>query len=182
MKNNHLFSIFKFTNAQKVLSFLADNVGKEFVGSEIQKATGISKAGVYLALAELVKCELVVKVKKGGLLLFNANYQSPFVKQFKMLLNVIQLKPVLDSIRDLSTKIVLYGSASRGEDSPDSDIDLFIVSKDTKITQEKLFKVKFNRKIQSVIKVPSEIPEFKAKEKVFFDEVSRGITLWEMKE
>jgi len=182
MKNNCIDSVFRFTNTQKVLSFLANNIGKEFTGSEIQKAMDISKAGVYLALAELVKCELIIKVKKGNLLLFNANYDSPPIKQFKVLLNIVRLKPVLKSLKDVSVKITLYGSASRGEDYADSDIDLFIVSKDLALTKEKLSKIKLSRKIQAVVKTPSEIAEFKDKEKIFFEEVSRGIILWEAKE
>lgn len=182
MKRNPTDSVFRFTNAQKVLSFLADNTGREFSGREIQKATGISKAGVYLTLSELVKCELVVKVKKGSLLLFAVNYDSPLVRQFKVLLNIIRLKPILNSLKDSAIKITLYGSVSRGEDSPDSDIDLFIVSKDPETSKARLSKIKLNRKMQSVIKTPSEIPEFKEKEKIFFEEVSRGITLWEAKE
>ncbi len=182
MKKNIVDSVFRFTNAQKVLSFLADNTGREFSGSEIQRATSVSKAGVYLTLRELVKCKLVVKVKKGGLLLFTVNYENPLVKQFKVLLNIIRLKPILNSLRDLSIKITLYGSVSRGEDFPDSDIDLFIVSRDPETIKVKLSKIKLSRKIQTVIKTPSEIPEFKEKEKIFFEEVSRGITLWEAKE
>jgi len=182
MKKDSIISVFKFTNAQKVLSFLSENAGKEFSGSQIQKATGISKAGVYLTLTELVRHELVLKIKKGSILLFAINYDNPLVKQFKVLLNIIQLAPILKSIKNLSVKVTLYGSTSRGEDSLDSDIDLFIVSKEPDVTKERLSKIKSNRKLQTVIKTPSEIPELKTKEKVFFEEVSRGITLWEAKE
>jgi predicted nucleotidyltransferase len=182
MKKNSVDSVFKFTNTQKALSFLAENAGKEFSSSEIQKSTSISKAGVYLTLTELVRCELVLKIKKGSIFLFTVNYDNPLIKQFKVLLNIIRLNPVLNAIKGLSMKIMLYGSAGRGEDSLDSDIDLFIVSKDPEATKDKLSKVKLNRKLQTVVKTPSEIPEFKVKEKVYYEEVSRGITLWEAKE
>lgn len=42
--------------------------------------------------------------------------------------------------------IILFGSASKGEDMKDSDIDLFIQSKEKKVKLDK-FEKKLNRKI-----------------------------------
>jgi hypothetical protein len=42
--------------------------------------------------------------------------------------------------------------------------------------------IKTRQKIQSVIKTPSGLADFKDKEKIYYAEVDRGITLWEGKE
>jgi len=72
-KNNKTVDIFGATNSLKVLSYLSENPGKEFLCSEIQKAASISRAGVYLALGELSRQNLVSKSKKGKLLFYSIN-------------------------------------------------------------------------------------------------------------
>lgn len=179
-KNNA--NIFSATNTLKILSFLVDRPGEEFLGSEIQKATSISRAGAYIALRELIRQKLVLKVKKGKFLIYSVVYDDPIIKQFKVVRNIQILTPLLAKLKPLSKKIILYGSASRGEDSPESDVDLFIVTKDIEPVKDIIPGVKMKRKIQPVIKTPNELTDFQDKEKIFFEEVKRGITLWEDKE
>jgi len=76
---------------------------------------------------------------------------------------------------------VLYGSYSRGENDPASDIDLFILSKDPEATKDALSSLKTKQKLQTVIKTATEMASFKESEKVFMQEVERGIVLWEEK-
>lgn len=171
--------IFSATNSLKIVSFLAENAGKEFLGSEIQKATKLSRAGVYIALRELIKQKLVSKTQRGKFLVYYVVYDDAVIRQFKVLRNVLLLEPVIARLKPLSKKIILYGSASRGEDSPDSDMDLFMLSKDTEATKEILSSIKIKRKIQAVVKSPSELADLREKEKLFYGEVDRGIVLWE---
>jgi predicted transcriptional regulator len=65
MKKKNSSNLFSSTSSQKILSFLVDNPSKEFLAKEIQKAAAISKAGVYIAILELVKQGLVFKKGKG---------------------------------------------------------------------------------------------------------------------
>ena len=182
MKKKGNTDIFGATSTLKVLSFLVENPGKEFLGSEIQKATSISRAGVYITLRELTKQRLVIKTKKGKFLMYSVVYEEPILKQFKVMRNAQLLKPLVDKIKPLSKKIILCGSASRGEDDPKSDIDLFILAKDAGALKDIISNANTKRKIQAVIKSPTELADFKDKEKVYFEEVNRGITLWEEKE
>ncbi len=174
--------IFGATNSLKILSFLAENSGKEFLGREIQKATKLSRAGVYIALRELIKGKSVSKTQRGKFLVYSVVYEDPVIRQFKVLKNVLLLEPVIARLKPLSKKIILYGSASRGEDLPNSDIDLFVLSKDAEATKEILSSVRIKRKIQAVVKSPSEVADLKEKEKVFYGEVDRGIVLWQEKQ
>ena len=63
-----------------------------------------------------------------------------------------------------------------------SDIDLFILSQEPEEAKKIIASIKARQKIQSVIKTPSELADFKEKEKTYYAEVDRGITLWEKKE
>jgi predicted nucleotidyltransferase len=182
MKKKDGNSLFSSTNSQKILSFLVDNPSKDFLAKEIQKSTAISKAGVYIAMLELVKQGLVFKKGTGRSLLYSLNYEDPLVKQYKAFKNVLLLRTALSKLKNVSKKIILYGSASRGEDAGESDIDLFIVSREPLAVKEMLDSLKTKRKLQAVVKTPTDITEFKTKEHVYWNEVDRGIVLWEEKE
>lgn len=88
----------------------------------------------------------------------------------------------MSKLKSSSRKITLYGSHSRGENDPSSDIDLFILSKDPEATKDAVSSIKSRHKIQAVIKSASELSSFKESEKVFMEEVGRGVVLWEEKE
>jgi len=176
------FSTFSSTSPLKILSFLAENPEKEFLGSEIQKATSISRAGVYIALKVLISQKLVLKTQKGKFNLYAVAYEDPVVRQFKVLRNIILLKPAVSRLKAIAKKIILFGSASRGEDSSVSDLDVFVISRDHRLAKKILSSIKIERNIQPVVISPSDWITFKEKEKVFSDEVNRGITLWEEKE
>ncbi len=182
-KNNHkTIDIFVATNSLKVLSYLTQHPGKEFLNSEIQKATLASRAGVYFTLKELVRQGLVSQERRGRLIFYRIVYDDVAIRQFKILKNVFALRAIVSKIKPSSRKIVLYGSYSRGENDPSSDIDLFILSKDPHVTKEAIFSIKSKQKIQAVVKTSAELSSFKESEKVFMQEVERGIVLWEEKE
>ncbi len=179
MKRKIKPDIFSSTNSLRILSFLIENPGKEFLGSEVQKATSLSRAGVYIALRELIKQNLAIKKQKGKFIMYSVAYNNPIIKQFKVLRNIISLKNVVLKLKPLSKKIILYGSASRGEDDIQSDIDLFVLSKDPASTKAVLSSIRIKRKIQFVVKSPTEFMDFKEREKIFYNEINRGVTLWE---
>ena len=118
MKKLKTIDIFGATNSLKVLSYLAEHPGKEFLCSEIQKATAISRAGVYIALGELSRQNLTSKTKRGKLLFYSIVYDDSAIKQFKVLKNILALRPLVSKLKPLSKKIILYGSTSRGENDP----------------------------------------------------------------
>lgn len=182
MKKNKTIDIFGATNSLKVLSYLAENPTGECLNSEIQKAASISRAGVYLALRELMRQNLVSRTMRGKMPFYSIIYDDSAIKQFKVLKNVLALRGLVSKLKPSSRKIVLYGSYCRGENDPKSDIDLFILSKDPQATKDAISSIKIRQKIQAAIKTASELADFKESEKVFMQEVDRGIVLWERKE
>lgn len=182
MKKRIVRSLFNATNALQVISFMVHYLGKEFFASEIQKATSLSKAGVYVALREVVKAKLVIATKKGQVLLYSIPYDNPVAKQYKILQNILFLTPIISKIQSSSKKIILYGSATRGEDTIESDIDLFVVTAHPEEVRKIVSRIKTKRTLQVVIKTPSEIIPLKEKDALFYNEVLIGITLWEEKE
>jgi predicted nucleotidyltransferase len=179
MRKRPRTDLFHPSNPLKVLSFLADDPGREYLGSEILSATSMSRAGVYLALQELVAAGLADKRERGRFHLYSVDPTHPLVKQFKVLKNTVLLQPLLSQLRPLSVKIILFGSSGRGEDLSSSDIDIFILARNPETIRGLVASFSCRRTIQPVIVVPAEWPAFQKRERVFADEISRGILLWE---
>ena len=152
------------------------------MAAEMQKAIKMSKGGVNLSLRELATEKLVRREKKGKVFLYSVEHTQPIIRQLKVLKNIELLSPLVGKIRGISKKIVLFGSSARGEDVPESDIDLFVLSNSPKEAENAIKKYKFTRGLQLIIKTPVAFAEMDKKEPVFFEEISRGITLWESKE
>ena len=173
------FDLLNTSNSLKVLSFIAGHPGENLLAKEIQKATGISGMGVYLALKELEAISYVEADKKGKSFTYRLNHKNPQVKQFKTLKNVMDLSLIVEKLKEYSGKIILFGSAARGEDGADSDYDLFITTEDKESAEEALKKFKSGRKIQAKFAGAVELADIKKNDAVFYNEVMRGITLWE---
>ena len=173
--NSMLFS----TNYQKVLRLLALHPGRELMASEVRDATGISKAGAHNALRDLATDNLARVQRKGQLSLFHVEPDDPIIRQVKVLINLLEIKDLVESLKEKSHKIVIFGSAASGMDAEDSDIDLFVVSDKPDLVRKLVEKHAGKRHFHLVIRRPLDYVASMKKNKIFYDEVSRGIVLYE---
>ena len=122
---------------------------------DISRKIGLAHTSVKKNLDELVKLELVIEfVEKKGrrkFPLYKANIDNKLFKEYKMIYN---LSSLLESgvIRFIEEKlmpksIILFGSYRRGEDTENSDLDIFVECKEEKLNLDK-FEIKLNRNIQ----------------------------------
>lgn len=169
------------TNSQKALSFLIQNPGRQFTANEVQKGIKLSKAGINVALRKLVREKLVFREKRAKIFLYYVDHSNPVIKQLKVLRTVMFLQPLIAKIKECSEKAVLFGSCSRGENLPDSDIDLCILTNAKEEIKIILEKFSSKKELQPIIRSPLQFSEMEIKEPVFFEEIARGITLWEVK-
>ncbi|MCK5768211.1 MAG: nucleotidyltransferase domain-containing protein [Candidatus Atribacteria bacterium] len=176
--NNSLIS----TNAQKVLNFLIQSPGKQFLANEIEKAARISRAGVNFSLRKLAKEKLVLREKKAKIYLYSVDYNNPVIKQLKVLKNTMLLQPLVNKLKTLSKKIILFGSCARGENIVGSDIDLFILADNSKVIEEKINRNNLREKLQPIICNSTQFIKMEKDESVFIEEIEHGITLWESKD
>lgn len=173
--NNILLS----TAAQKVWDFLCRNPQQAFFSSEVAHRTLLSKGGVNQILRTMAGQGLLQTEKKGRMIFYRVDPKSPLIKQFKVLRNVTLAEELTKKIKPFSEKIILFGSCARGEDTPESDLDIFVVSREKDKARELVAPAKEKRKVQLVIKTPQEFIVLDKKEPVFYEEIQRGIVLWE---
>lgn len=167
------------TNTQKALNFLISAHNGEIERAEIEKKTGLSKAGVNFALKELVQSGLIAKTEKGKVYLYNADFSHPAIKQLKALKTIIKIFPLIKKIKPLAQKIILFGSSGRGENLPESDIDLFILTRNAETIKNIIKKNKSAKNIQCIFKTPMELAGLQKQDPYFYQEIDRGIALWE---
>lgn len=163
---------------QKIIELLADYPEREFYAQEIAKKAKCSKASASDILKVLADKKIVFKKVKGHMKFYQINQGSFEVKRARIDLALEKLGPILVKLKKFSQKIVLFGSASRGEQTAGSDIDLFILSKDKNETRKILEKTSRNLQIKAIIKTGSEWAEMETQEPEFYQEIKNGITLY----
>jgi predicted nucleotidyltransferase len=104
--------------------------------------------------------------------------------EFKKMVNLVLVEPLVEEMKKVSSRVILYGSCALGTDNSESDLDLFVVSGSKKDVSNVISNFVFPRgfeniRIQSVIKTPVELLEGGESEKTFMEEVECGTVLWE---
>jgi len=122
---------------------------------DISRSIGLAHTSVKKNLDELVKMEMIKEYaeKKGGrsFPLYMANTEGRLFKRCKIIHNLSFLMEsgVIDFIEEklMPRCIVLFGSYQKGEDTEDSDIDIFVECPEEKLDLRG-FEEKLNRKIE----------------------------------
>ena len=165
----------------KILSFLCRVPHTPHYGREIARATSVSIGSANQTLNLLLNMGVVGREKKGQLYLYRVIAGSALVREFKKFENVLDLNGLVLSIRKVSNKIVLYGSCATGEDTSESDIDLFIISREKSRVLSEIRKEAsvMKREIRTVIVSGDEYLLMRNKKEELLDELDKGIVLWE---
>lgn len=173
----HFFS----TNYHKILEYLAEHPSGEYTEREIKEATGVSKSGVNFALRALAEDGLVILNKRGRMSFYSVSLENPLMRQVKVLINLAKIEPLILVLREMSQKIILFGSCANGTNIEESDIDIFVLTNDPKQALAKVRDFELAENIQLVAKKPIDYITLKKKDPVFYEEVSHGLILWEKK-
>jgi predicted nucleotidyltransferase len=165
----------------KILTFLARHPDQEYYVREIAKSIKKSVGGTHSALKSLLSSNLLNEKKSGKNLYYRVNDTNPSVKNFKIFITMTELNPLVNELKKTSEKIILFGSCATGEDTSESDIDLFILTQDINKINDYLKKKRLERTIQAVVVNTAGLVKIKEKDKAFYQEINKGLVLWEGK-
>ena len=172
------------TTHQKVLALFLAYPARHFYGSEVSKKIRISIGQTSKILSDLLAAGVVVKERKGKTELYNIAEMTPELRLFKVLNTVINIVPLVNRLKPVSRTILLFGSCAKGTNTEESDLDILVVSGDREQVLNAV--AKFSPKvrygfaeIKPVTKTPAEWTGMEAKDPVFFNEVHKGIVLYE---
>ena len=138
-----------------VLSVFFDSPTKGFQIREISRLIHLGQPSVTNHLNALEREGFIIKDNKGIYPSFKANREDNSFKLYKKFDIILRINSsrLLDYLYNncLPSSMILFGSASKGEDIEISDIDIFIQSKEKKLNLDKYEKV-LNRKISLFFK------------------------------
>ncbi len=106
-------------------------------------------------------------------MLFRANLENLSFRYMKLSYFMMKVKPLVDFLKDTypNSSIVLYGSCARGEDDPESDVDLLIVGRKTERFDLGKFENKLGRKVTLLIYTPHEWEEKAKRDRAFYERI-----------
>ena len=169
---------------QRVLSLLAKFPDKEFYERQVARKIDIAYGSANRALNELYSAGAIKRRREGKMYFYSVDSSSAVTTEFRKLVNLTLIEPLIEDIKNDSVRVILYGSCAQGTDTSRSDFDLFIVSNNRERVAETIGNFSFPQgfedlHIQAVIKTPVELLEAGESEQAFLEEVERGIVLWE---
>lgn len=157
--------MFKKNNRYKLLKVFFENSLESFGLRELGRLSGISPASVLNYLKEFEKEGFVERYGKRGVPLYRAKRDNKDFILHKKLSGLYGLEDsgLVDFLwEELCPKaIILYGSYAKGESIESSDIDIFILGNEIKISLSK-FEKKLGREIHLMFendskKIPKEL-------------------------
>ena len=144
--------------------------------TEVVKESGLAYLTAVKCLNSLVSGSLLIESWKGGLKIYSLNRDSPVVKHLKILLDVSTIYESVKGFAGQSFELYIFGSAARGEDTEDSDVDMLIVGTiDERILVDitkKLASV-IGRKVNPLVKSPIEFAELSRTNAAFYESITR---------
>ena len=147
--------------------------------SQIARDIGLGKSSVSRAFRALKSYSFIKYTQRGKSIFCEVDRRSQVLAKIRVALNLIEIQPKLTAFKKIAKKLILFGSCSKGTDTCESDIDILLITSD-KIKASKLTQsIKFDRRVQWVIKTPQEYIVINSKEPVFAEELAAGITLWD---
>jgi predicted nucleotidyltransferase len=182
MLSDDLTQIDRFSMA--ILRLLASEPLRSYYQREVARIAGVSVGKTNQVLRRLEKDELLSRERRGNVDLYSYNLGSPPARYLKIFFNLSEVEGLRRRLRGLSSKVILFGSCAEGTDSRESDIDILVVAGDKEAAEKTVRKAESGtrRKISPVILTPLEFSGLKEKDQAFYEQVNKGITLWEPEE
>jgi len=156
----------------RVLEYFIKNPTKRSYAAKLLREVVMARKNLFDALHCFEKDGLLLSAKTGRAVEYSLNRESPIVKQLKILYSVNDVLPLLKKIGDAGEAVYLFGSAARGEDVEDSDIDVLIISnieKDKVMSKLKTIGIR----LKPLILTSLEYSQLGRKDRAFYERIGK---------
>lgn len=161
-----------------ILEFFISNSTKEISQTKIGIETNLTKATLSKFL-RILKENNILNVKIEGVSkLYKLNNNKAVVRQLKILNTVINLNDIWQIKNKYNIRVYLYGSAARGENTEESDIDLLVIGnirKEIIIKHVNDLSNKIKRKINIEVFSPLDWAGASKKDQSFYERVKKDM-------
>lgn len=167
----------------RILAAMAEDPEREYYQRQIARLAGISIGATSQKLRRLSADSLVTSRKSGRMLFYRYDLENPVAKQLKILLNVNAIHEMVQELKGHARRIVLFGSCAEGTNVSGSDVDLLVLSEDSKKVKEvtSIYSDKLGKKVSPVVVNANEFRQLRSKDRPLYERISKGIVLWESK-
>jgi predicted nucleotidyltransferase len=174
-KNMNIFG----TPALEILTFLGRHYRSSYYVRELAKILSISTGAASEQLRALEESGLVTSERKGRTLLFRASISHPLVRETTIFASLIELSPLITARGDAIVRMILFGSCATGEDTAESDIDLYIETTDREKANALLSRVgsALSRKLSPIVVTTEEAAQLRARDRPLFERIRSGRVL-----
>ena len=161
-----------------ILKVFLENPGREFNVREVARILKMSPATASKKLKMLAKEGVLKERSQKVFKLYRANLESDNYRDLKIYYSIRKIKDsgLLDALNKFYLKpaVVLFGSSAFGMDTETSDIDLLVVSENTKeFPETQKFEKTLGRELQ--IFIVKDVKDLKNKHLI--NSAANGITL-----
>ena len=162
-----------------VITALGRSFSGKFHVRELARSLGYDVSIISKNLKQLEEAGLLTHEDVGNLVFYQADMESVLLRQMKIFLTLLELNDLRKDLDRVTTNFILYGSCARGEDTHESDIDLFIEALDKEAVREILGRHQrvIARLLSPVVSTPDEAYRLKAEESALFQSIQQGIIL-----
>lgn len=167
----------------KILFLLSEHPSKSFYEKEMAVRCKISTGAVNTSMNMLKSSNLVTYERKGKSSLYKINLNNFVAREIKVLSMIFNIRDLIENLKTLSKKIILFGSCANGTDVEESDVDLFILSSENK---EKILRLvskaesSIARKINPIVIDPKNMNIFMQNH--LYKNIQKGKVLWDENE
>lgn len=143
--------------------------------AEVIEKSKLSRMTVRNITRVFKKNHILKESKKGDLILYSIA-DNAVVKHLKILINISNIYESIKTLEGEGIEIFLFGSAARGEDTENSDIDLLIISdsgKDAILETIESVAKKLNREVNPLIYRSIEYSNLPDTDRRFYEKFER---------
>lgn len=117
-----------------LLNTFFSNPGVEYYTRQLASILGISVGNIHREIKKLLSAGILNVRNVGNIKLFSLNKQNPIYEEIKNIIYKTEgvVKLVKDAVADVGgvKAAFIYGSFAKGDERPDSDIDVFLIGDD----------------------------------------------------
>src|SRR3989338_856899 len=160
----------------KILEKFIEEPEREFHVREVARAVKVSPATASQYLKKLAKAGLLTSKLERNHRLYRANAESSNYRDTKIHYNISRIKGsgLVDYLKielNHPKAIILFGSFRKGDNVPESDIDIFVVAAVKKKLNLSGFEKKLGHPIQLFVYSQSELEKMKLKNRELLNNI-----------
>ncbi|PIU10151.1 hypothetical protein COT30_00810 [Candidatus Micrarchaeota archaeon CG08_land_8_20_14_0_20_49_17] len=151
-----------------VMDFFLANPTKKTYAAELIGMLKLSRKSIFDSLKSLNGNGFLLSTNVGRTIIYTLNRENPIVRHMKIIKSIADTVPSVAGLKGIAN-VFLYGSAARGEDDEESDVDLLVIAIGESRAQILAKMIKTTEKLKPIIFTPLEYAQLAKKDKALYE-------------